>query len=197
MPMKLCIKAFKSMHVAAMHMQTKVMKKIVDKKTGEMSKIVVRHYRDKFHAAQKKAETAKKVSEKAKDVMSDMMADYLAAKQDWSLSEYKQNRKIYREAKKKVARANKALEKAEDVMAAKMDDYWAAKNQDSWSVLKHYRKESPEATKKVGESREAKKKVESETEWFSVRTGDSFSSDTVDSDIAEWNILKHSEFRMK
>jgi len=150
------------MHVAAMHMQTKVMKKIVDKKTGEMSKIVVRHYRDKFHAAQ-----------------------------------YKQNRKIYREAKKKVARANKALEKAEDVMAAKMDDYWAAKNQDSWSVLKHYRKESPEATKKVGESREAKKKVESETEWFSVRTRDSFSSDTVDSDIAEWNILKHSEFRMK
>jgi len=178
--MKMCIQAFKSMHVAAMHTQMKVMKKIFDKKTGDMSKIVLKHYRDEFHAAQKEVETAKKVSEIAEDVMSDMMADYLAAKQDWSLSEYKQNKEMYREAKKKVARANKALEKAEDVMAAKMDDYWAAKNQDPWSVLKHYRKESHKATKKAGESREAKKKVESGSERFSVRTGDSTSSDTID-----------------
>ena len=158
MPEKQYMREFESLKAMAMHRRFTAMKKIHDKKTRKISKNVLVYYRDEFHEARKKVETAKKVSEKAVRVKSDTKACYVLEQHDCDFSEFKTYRKKYFEAKRKSSSAKKALEKAEDVMAAKMNNYWAAKNTDPWVVLLHYQAQSGKSLNNLGESREANKR---------------------------------------
>jgi len=158
MPEKQYMRDFGSLKAMAMHMRFTAMKRIHDKNTRRISNNVLVYYRDEFHEARKKVETAKKVSEQAVRVKSDTKACYVVKQHVCSFSDFKTYRKHYFEAKRKSSSAKKALEKAEDVMAAKMNDYWAAKHTDPWVVLRHYQTQSGKSLNKPGESRESKKR---------------------------------------